>query len=126
MSDEPVATLDRVLQYPNGLHDYVTVTVLYSYIDRLVAGRYYLLCHNRHGMFIVELNEAMTPEEAALHKSIVLDGFEEGVVMASYLMKCISGSGLDYIVHWAPFEHTVPFVMSFNDECTSYTTEVIH
>lgn len=121
-----VEVKDQVMYYPNGLHDYVTVTMLANYPGRLVAGNYYAVCHLRHGgFFVAELNEATTAEEALKHQKIMIDSFVPGNIIQAYLLKIISGSDRDYIAQWHPFEYTVPFAMSF-DEGNNYSTNIIH
>lgn len=128
MSEEVIATQpeDRVLYYANGLHDYITATVIRNFTNRLMPGRYYVISYTRQGgFFIVELNEAETKEQAQLHKNIVINEFVSGDIVVYYLMRVISGGGNDYVVHWSPFEYTEPFMMSF-DENGFYTNHTIH
>lgn len=128
MSDDIVDTevKDKVMYYPNGIHDYFTVTMLAKYPGRLVPGNYYAFCYLHHGgYFVAELNEAMTTEQALEHQRVMVNSFMPGNIVQVHLMKVISGSDRDYIVQWHPFEHTIPIAMTF-EEGNQHTTSIIH
>lgn len=127
MADQFVVPDDKVMYYPNGIHDYITVTMLYKYTDRLVEGRYYAIFHTPFGgMFIAELNEARTDEEAIQHKDLVVNSFAAQDIARVYLLKCLTSAGKELIVQSAPFKDTPPFVLMFNDTDTDYITKIIH